>query len=127
MALAFFSQSAHLAPVARLFAAATLLGGLTLGAAPGVGAQRSAAGFVDQGSVVFTGEGYPSDIDPANNEQEYGDTVIRNIDDTLVRLAGTSLNSFEPELATSWSSNADSRSGPSTCDTGWASTPDAAA
>ena len=107
MALAFSSQSAHLAPVARLFAAAALIGGLILGAAPGAAAQRSAAGFADQGSVVFTGEGYPSDIDPANNEQEYGDTVIRNIDDTLVRLAGTSLNSFEPELATSWSSNAD--------------------
>jgi peptide/nickel transport system substrate-binding protein len=48
-----------------------------------------------------------SDIDPASNESEFGDTVIRNIDEDLIRLAGSTLSSYEPDLATSWSSNAD--------------------
>jgi len=68
---------------------------------------RVAAPFVDDGTVTLVTDGIAADIDPANNELEFGDSVIRNIDETLVRLAGSTLGSYEPDLATSWSSNAD--------------------
>lgn len=72
------------------------------------GAQgRASAPYVNQGVLTLVSDGLAADIDPASNESEYGSTVIRNVDETLVRLAGSSLTSFEPDLATRWTSNAD--------------------
>src|SRR5947209_17750000 len=67
---------------------------------------RVPAPFVDTGTMTLVSDGLASDIDPANNESEFGDTIIRNIDEDLIRLAGSTLSSYEPDLATSWSSNA---------------------
>jgi peptide/nickel transport system substrate-binding protein len=68
---------------------------------------RVAAPFVDSGTMTLVGDGLATDIDPANNESEFGDTVVRNVDEDLIRLAGSTLSSYEPDLATSWSHNAD--------------------
>ncbi len=68
---------------------------------------RVAAPFTDNGTVTLVADGIAADLDPASNESEFGATVIRNIDEDLVRLAGSTLGSYEPDLATSWSSNAD--------------------
>ena len=70
-------------------------------------AQHPASSSIDNGTLTLTSDGLATDIDPANNESEYGATVIRNVDETLVRLAGSSPTSFAPDLAVSWSSNAD--------------------
>jgi len=92
---------------ARYICSTALVAGLLLpGARAASSASRAAGGFVDSGTLSLVENGMAADIDPANNESEYGDTVERNIDETLVRLAGSSLNSFEPDLATSWSTNA---------------------
>ena len=86
---------------------AIISSGLALGAHGAALAQhRTAAPFVDTGTVTFVRSQLAGDIDPASNESEFGATVIRNIDENLVRLAGSSPNSFEPALATSWSHNA---------------------
>lgn len=71
-------------------------------------AQSHTASFVDDGTMNFASDLLADNIDPADNESEYGDTIIRNVDETLIRLAGNSLTSYEPDLATSWSHNADS-------------------
>lgn len=95
--------------VTRITFSIALIGGLILAGAgapaPASARPGSAGGSVDNGSMTLTEDGLASDIDPANNESEYGDVIERNIDETLVRLAGATLNSFEPDLATSWSSN----------------------
>ena len=94
-------------PLRLISLAAIVLSLLTLTAPHAAQAQRhSAAPFHDSGTVTFVGSELAGDIDPASNESEFGDTVIRNIDENLVRLAGSSPNSFEPALATSWSHNA---------------------
>ncbi|HVA89771.1 MAG TPA: ABC transporter substrate-binding protein [Chloroflexota bacterium] len=104
------SRDQHWRRIARYTCSTALVAGLLL---PGARAastasahSRASAGSVDSGTLTLTENGLAADIDPANNESEYGDTVERNIDETLVRLAGSTLNSFEPDLATSWSSNA---------------------
>ncbi|MGH2345105.1 MAG: ABC transporter substrate-binding protein, partial [Chloroflexota bacterium] len=74
-------------------------------ASPASARPGAAGGSIDNGSMTLAEDGLASDIDPANNESEYGDVIERNIDETLVRLAGSTLDSFEPDLATSWSSN----------------------
>jgi peptide/nickel transport system substrate-binding protein len=90
----------------RAIAAAVLLGGLLLPASLGTANRAAAAASVDSGTLTLTFGSDVADIDPANNELEFADTVERNIDETLIRLAGSSAGSFEPDLATSWSSNA---------------------
>ncbi len=93
----------------RLACGIALISGLVLSgahsAAPASARSSAAGGAVDNGTMTLTEDGLASDIDPANNESEYGDVIERNIDETLVRLAGSTLDSFEPDLATSWSSN----------------------
>lgn len=71
-----------------------------------VARSQSASSVVDSGILTLASSGSATDLDPASNEFEYADTVERNIDETLIRLAGPSLGSYEPDLATSWSSNA---------------------
>jgi peptide/nickel transport system substrate-binding protein len=93
---------------ARALAATVLLAGLLLPASlRGANHASAASSFQDQGTFTYTSGGVVADLDPANNEIEYADTVERNIDETLIRLAGPSLGSYEPDLATSYSSNAD--------------------
>lgn len=91
----------------RLAALAGLLLTGTVFAVPHLASaqHRLPAAFVDKGTVTFVGAQLADDIDPASNESEFGDTVIRNIDENVVRLAGSDPNSFEPSLATSWSSS----------------------
>lgn len=94
-------------PFFRALIGVLFLAALIVPGARQASAHRVHAGFIDQGTLTYATSGDIADLDPANNEFEYADTVERNIDDTLVLLAGTSLNSFEPDLATSWSSNKD--------------------
>src|SRR5581483_9712395 len=96
--------------MARKALVATLLVSLTVMAPRAVSAQprtghAASAPFVDQGTFTLVADDLASDIDPASNESEFGDTVIRNIDEDLIRLAGATLSSYEPDLAVSWSSN----------------------
>ncbi len=97
----------HRSAITRIAFSTVLAGSLLLPVSRSVAAQHQAAGFVDSGTLTLVASTLATDIDPANNESEFGDTVIRNIDETLVRLAGSTLGSFEPDLATSWSSNKD--------------------
>ena len=90
----------------RLAVTAALVASLTMLASPAASAHRAAAPFVDDGSFSLLFDLAPADLDPASNESEYADTVIRNIDETLIRLNGASMTQFENELATSWTSNA---------------------
>ena len=85
---------------------AALVCGQALWGGQRVAAQR-AVGFSDMGAVTFTGDGSPADLDPINNQTEYGSTVIRNIEEPLVRLGSPSFDRFVPVLATSWGANAD--------------------
>jgi peptide/nickel transport system substrate-binding protein len=91
----------------RIIPMSLLVAGLVLLVAQTASAQhRGAAPFIDDGTVTLAFDGAPADLDPANNESEYATTVTRNIDDTLVRLASSTMSSYEPDLATSWSANA---------------------
>jgi peptide/nickel transport system substrate-binding protein len=103
------SRGRYPVSVTRITLSIALIGGLVLAgagvASPASARPGAAGGSVDNGSMTLTEDGLASDIDPANNESEYGDVIERNIDETLVRLAGATLDSFEPDLATSWSSN----------------------
>ncbi len=91
----------------RLAVTAALVASLTVLAPRVASAHRSPAPFVDDGSFTLLFDLAPADLDPASNESEYADTVIRNVDETLIRLNGASMSQFENELATSWSANAD--------------------
>jgi peptide/nickel transport system substrate-binding protein len=70
-------------------------------------AQHGAASFVDSGTLTFVTDQVPTDIDPANNEVAGSDVVARNVSEPLVELDGSSLSTFRPVLATSWTTNAD--------------------
>jgi peptide/nickel transport system substrate-binding protein len=69
-------------------------------------AQHGAASFVDSGVLTFLTDQDPSDIDPANDEVAGSDVVARNVAEPLVELEGSSLSTFRPVLATSWTTNA---------------------
>ncbi|MFI5269081.1 MAG: ABC transporter substrate-binding protein, partial [Chloroflexota bacterium] len=101
--------SSRRATPARLISLAAIILSCVAVAAPraALAQPHAAAPFIDTGSVTFVGSQLAGNIDPAENESEFGATVIRNIDENLVRLAGSSPTSFEPALATSWSHNAD--------------------
>ena len=68
---------------------------------------RTSAPFVDLGTLTTADPTSVTDLDPASNETSDGGNVERNIDGTLVTLAGSSMVRFQPALATSWSTNAD--------------------
>ena len=85
---------------------ATLLGSVLL--VPHVATARvAAAPMIDQGTVTFAYDVAPPDIDPASNTFDPGANIERNIDGTLITTVGSSLDRYQPALATSWSSNAD--------------------
>jgi peptide/nickel transport system substrate-binding protein len=107
MAVAHPSSSVHGIIIRACLGMAFLIG-LTGSLPHRVAAQTRAASFIDDGTLNFASDLLADNIDPADNESEYGDTIIRNVDETLIRLAGSSLTSYEPDLATSWSHNADS-------------------
>jgi peptide/nickel transport system substrate-binding protein len=93
--------------IARTLVGAVLLGSVTMPASlHSATASNAASSFSDSGILTLASSGSATDLDPASNEYEYADTVERNMDETLIRLAGPSLGSFEPDLATSWNSNA---------------------
>ncbi len=93
---------------ARHFIATTLVCSLAL-VAPHVASARTQAPapFVDAGTLTTADPSSVSDIDPASAESSDGANVERNIDGTLIALAGSSMVRFQPALATSWSANAD--------------------
>lgn len=93
--------------IIRVIALTAIISSLVVFAPHTASAQhRLPASFIDTGTMTVVSDGTATDIDPANNESEFGDTVERNIDEDLIRLAGSTLSSYEPDLATSWSSNA---------------------
>jgi peptide/nickel transport system substrate-binding protein len=92
---------------ARTLIGALLISGLVSLAPHRVSAQQSAAATQDSGTVTFATDQGPSDIDPANNEVAGSDVIARNVSEPLIELDGSSLTTFRPVLATSWTSNAD--------------------
>src|SRR5689334_6460569 len=64
---------------ARAIIGLVFLASLLLPAPLHASAQHASA-FVDQGTLTYTEGGDVADIDPANNEYEWADTIERNID-----------------------------------------------
>jgi peptide/nickel transport system substrate-binding protein len=94
--------------IMRLMVALTLVSGLALYGPRVTSAQhRTSAPFVDLGTLTTADPSSVADLDPASNEDSDGANVERNMDGTLVTLAGASMVRFQPALATSWSVNAD--------------------
>ena len=58
-------------------------------------AKDRAAGVIDQGAMTLTFGGQVADLDPANNEIEYADTIERNIDDTIKSLGSAARERLE--------------------------------
>jgi peptide/nickel transport system substrate-binding protein len=85
---------------------ALLLGGICV-APQAASAHIQSAAMIDQGTVTFAYDVAPPDIDPASNTFDPGANIERNIDGTLITTIGSSLDRYQPALATSWSSNAD--------------------
>lgn len=92
-----------------LTGAVVLAGSLALYGPRGASAQRPAhASFIDLGTVteaISVGH-EPADLDPASNTASGGANIEASMDGTLIALAGSSQNRFQPELATSWSVSA---------------------
>ena len=68
---------------------------------------RTSAPFVDSGTLTFVIDQAAADLDPATDEVSGSDNVAHNIDDNLVTFDNEDPNRLVPDLATSWSSNAD--------------------
>jgi peptide/nickel transport system substrate-binding protein len=64
--------------------------------------QHRGSRFVDEGTLVLVTDGSAADIDPASDELAASNMVQRNIDDTLVAMAGSRIDRVVPQLATSW-------------------------
>ncbi len=62
---------------------------------------------VDTGTVTVATVGSATDLDPASNQDDASNMMQRNIQEALVRVGGAGLESYVPDLATSWESNAD--------------------
>jgi peptide/nickel transport system substrate-binding protein len=89
-------------------AVSTAIIGATLLAPRSVVSRAGAAPVAsDQGTVTLLYDVSPPDIDPASNTFNTGDNIERNLDETLIKLDGSSLNRYKPDLATSWTVNAD--------------------
>lgn len=97
----------HERSITHVVIGVALLGSLVL--APYVTSAQhvGAAPAIDQGTITFVYDVSPPDIDPASNTFNPGDNIERNVDDTLIALDGSSLDRYLPDLATSWSANAD--------------------
>lgn len=92
--------------LARAAIAMALLYGLG-GATHLTPAHALPVGSGDAGTVTVVSNGTPTDLDPASNQDDASNMVQRNIQDPLVRVAGVSMESYTPALATSWDTNAD--------------------
>ncbi len=91
-----------------LVVALALVSGLVLGGPHRTATPpRTSAPYVDLGTLTTADPTSVADLDPASDETSDGANVERNIDGTLVTLAGASMVRFQPALATSWSVNAD--------------------
>src|SRR5579863_3265376 len=92
---------------ARVLLGAMIITGLFM-TEPHVAAARYQAPmpFIDAGTISEVVDYGPTDLDPASNTSDIGADIDRNLDGTLIALAGSSMTRFQPELATSWSANA---------------------
>lgn len=68
---------------------------------------RVPASFANAGTLTMAMDGATVDLDPASEQSYASDTVARNIEEALVGFNGSSMNTYRPLLATSWSANAD--------------------
>ncbi len=68
---------------------------------------RVPASFVNAGTLTVAMDGAAVDLDPASEQSYASDTVARNIEEPLLGFQGSSMESYRPLLATSWSANAD--------------------
>jgi peptide/nickel transport system substrate-binding protein len=96
-------------PRARSLAMRTLVSSAMLAALLLAGPYRAhgATQAIDDGTVTVAMPSVPVDLDPASNQSEDSAMATRNTSETLVRVAGRTLDSFVPDLAVSWQSNAD--------------------
>ena len=90
---------------AALISGLVLLGPWAHGAASAQ--RRLPASFVDAGTLTVAMDGATIDLDPASEQSYASDTVARNIEEALLGFDGSSMDSYRPLLATSWSANGD--------------------
>lgn len=98
------------AAIMRVLSGLLLVCGLVL-VAPrsSLARDRSAAGFVDSGTVTFATVGGAADLDPASIVTAAANvTITANMDEGLVTFDGSNIDKFVPLLASSWQANADS-------------------
>ncbi len=93
--------------LARLLCALAIGGLGFLAPRPAAAQQRSAAPFVDSGTLTIAAYGAAADLDPASDELASSATIARNIDETLVNIDGAAIDHYVPNLAVRWTTNAD--------------------
>ena len=96
----------HLLRRVSVGACVALIAGASIVASP-VLANRShavARGPVDNGTVTMVTDGSAADLDGASDELASSANIARNIQETLLTFAGSSITKYRPVLATSWKS-----------------------
>jgi peptide/nickel transport system substrate-binding protein len=85
---------------------AALVAGLSVfgSAALAHSTHAAARGAVDNGSLTMVTDGSAADLDGASDELASSANIARNIQETLLTFAGSSITKYKPVLATSWSS-----------------------